>query len=798
MNLILLTKNINFGDGLGLSTVRDIIRDHSGKIFVSSTLGVGTEFVIYLPLAENNEIISREENKPVKIQDMSKLQADMENHIVLLVDDNDIIRLAISEILGVLGYNVLEANNGEDGVKLLRKHNNIIDFVLLDMVMPKMDGKDTLIAMRSINPDVDIIMQSGYIKQVTIDELIDLGATGFLLKPFNINELKAILDNRKEKHQGDTEKLISSMLPVEFNNKIITEEEKDIIALMLIEKNENTREIIQEVLYHGGFAVVAYENIEQAKEALSEGRYFPLYFLDIDLANKQDIEFISVINSLDDNLPRYIIISSEKEKENSAARALELGANDFLPKPFSLNFLRVRLEVARKHFHTEQMRIDALALLKENEERMSLAIEGVDIGMWDWKIDEKEFYASDKCKEIFGYKDEYNNSVLEYLISVTCKEDQNKLTYELNKYLCRPTGNLNVEFRIRHPEKGDQWISAIAKMFDHKSVTRQKRLIGISMDITKRKKMELVLRQESQMLEEMVVQRTNELVQSNEELSREIEARKIAEKKNQEHQLKLMDADKLASLGIIVSGIGHEINNPIQFIMLNLPFIKSAWEAALPILDEYYKKNSDFTLRGIPYSLARKRLPNMAADIMEGAERISNIVKELREYSRQRHDEDFIETDIVEVILAAKSLLSKFMGKKSNVISLRIPAKKVLITINPTRIEQVLINLMQNAIFSLKDSEKKEITVSLMYTEDKNGIVLTVADSGCGIAENDLKHLTDPFFTTREEDGGTGLGLAICKRIIHNHGGEMHFTSKPGEGTIVEVVLPLKNMNNKN
>ena len=789
-NAILLNEE----DGSGLCAVCDIMEHLRGGIEVISESDGRRKFEIYLPLSGDIPKFTSSENSQL-IAGVDLWSAE-KNTVVLLADDNDAIRDSIKDVLLTMGCDVLEACNGNQAIDLFKENREIINLIILDVVMPVKDGKEVLSKIREMDKDVEIIMTSGYFNQLSKSVLSEFGANGYLAKPYRIQEIKNIVQNLNSKKYllNDLDAVLSSIEKLNFDDSYSNSDNDTYskIKLMLVENNPNIRDLLYTIFSESRFDVTVFESVESANNAIKSGRYFALSIIDIDFSNENDKELFLQLKNNDDNLPRYIIASSSKDVEQVALRALKLGVDDFILKPFSLNFMKIRVEIAKRYIETEQMKNKIQSMLKESEERMSLAINGVGIGMWDWKINEKEFFASNKCKEIFGYTDGLNIGVLDYLYSVTIKEDQYILTKEFSDYLRKPEGILNIEFRINHPIKGEIWILAIAKLFDDTKNSKPKRLIGISMDVTERKREEHILREESQKLEEMVVQRTAELLKSNEKLSEEIEAREKAELKNIEQQLKLMDADKLASLGILVSGIGHEINNPIQFIMFNLPFIKNAWESALPILDKYYESHPDFELRGVPYSLAKERLPNMANDVIEGAERISSIVKELREYSRKSRTEELKEEDIVDVVLSAKSLFSKFNGIRDVDIGLHTPGEHLVALLNRTRIEQVILNLLQNAFQAVDKSEKKEIKIDLKYSEDNKYIEINVVDNGVGIKEEHMKHLTDPFFTTRSSDGGTGLGLAICKKIIHDHSGELLFESEYGKGTTVKVLIPIK------
>ncbi len=781
--------------GAEADTVENLVRHLQGAVEVT---GVGAETAlinIYLPLS-NECAVEAPEVSELKLLTGMELELLKEDLMVLLVDDNDLVRLCVKELLNTLNCRVIEAENGDQAITIFKENTGVIDLIILDVVMPVKDGRETLVELRQLDQEVEIFMASGYMNQLSQSVFSELGANGYLTKPYKIDDIKNIivrLNNSSE--AGEVENILSGI--GELNPDLdytddFSSGEFAKIKLMLVESNNSIRELLYDILSGEHFEVTAFNDSAQALQALADGEYFALSVIDMDFAEQQQGKLFALLRNTEDNLPRYIIATSGDDADHVAMRALKLGVDDFILKPFSLTYMKIRLEIAKRYIENEQLKNKIQSLLKESEERLSLAIDGVGIGMWDWKIIEREFYASDKCKTIFGYPEGSNIGVLDHLYAVTIKEDQSVLSKEFSGYLRNPEGIMNIEFRITHPLKGEVWIQAIGKLFDDSKISKPKRLIGIAMDITERKTEESVLREESQKLEELVVQRTAELVDINMRLSREIEAREEAEMKNMEQQLKLLDADKLASLGILVSGIGHEINNPIQFIMFNLPFIKNAWESALPILDKYYEDHPDFQLRGVPYSLAKERLPNMANDVIEGAERISNIVKDLRVYSRKSQMEEFRECDLVQAVLSAKSIFMRFYGRNNSDIALRTPTENILVLMNKTRIEQVVINILQNAFLATEDREERKVGLEISEISTEGMVEIKVTDNGVGVRPEDIKHLTDPFFTTRSGDGGgTGLGLAMCKRIVYDHSGQLIFESELGKGTTVRVILPV-------
>jgi len=142
------------------------------------------------------------------------------------------------------------------------------------------------------------------------------------------------------------------------------------------------------------------------------------------------------------------------------------------------------------------------------------------------------------------------------------------------------------------------------------------------------------------------------------------------------------------------------------------------------------------------------------------------------------------------VIHSALSLLSSMVRKSTDRFALDLEKDLPPVKGNFQRLEQVVINLVQNACQALPD-RKKGIRVSTRWDEANGSVVLEVQDEGVGIPPENLSRITDPFFSTRHDSGGVGLGLAISSRIIKEQGGRMNFASEPGTGTKAEVFLPV-------
>ncbi len=254
------------------------------------------------------------------------------------------------------------------------------------------------------------------------------------------------------------------------------------------------------------------------------------------------------------------------------------------------------------------------------------------------------------------------------------------------------------------------------------------------------------------------------------------------------YEQQLQQADKLASLGQLVSGIGHEINNPNQFIRGNIKIINQAITDMLPIVDDYYKEHPDLKIARLKYDFFREHIMTLVDDMSHGSERIKGIVEGLRGFARK--DEGLLlDTVDVNTLIEATTRLVQNEVHKHAEIELGLSKGVKTFTGNSQKIEQVLVNLIVNAAQAIPDDIKGLITVRTRM--DKKAVVIEIEDNGKGMDEKTLKLIFDPFFTTKRTKGGTGLGLAIAFRIIEEHGGNISVSSKPGTGTLFTIKIPL-------
>jgi polar amino acid transport system substrate-binding protein len=273
------------------------------------------------------------------------------------------------------------------------------------------------------------------------------------------------------------------------------------------------------------------------------------------------------------------------------------------------------------------------------------------------------------------------------------------------------------------------------------------------------------------------------------DLTREVAERKHAEEELRLNQQQLVQADKLAALGVLVSGVAHEINNPTGLILLDVPILKRAHADTSRILQAHHAAEGDFTIGGLPYTEMREEIPRILDEMQEGAQRIKRIVNDLKDFARRDDLADKARLDLNMVVRTALRLVDPTIRKATNHHRVDLAENLPQVWGNAQRIEQVVVNLILNACQALPDTERG-ISLSTRFNRTTSSVLLIVRDEGVGIAAEHLSRLTDPFFTTKRESGGTGLGLSVSDGIVKDHCGHMTFDSSPGAGTTVTLALP--------
>ena len=261
----------------------------------------------------------------------------------------------------------------------------------------------------------------------------------------------------------------------------------------------------------------------------------------------------------------------------------------------------------------------------------------------------------------------------------------------------------------------------------------------------------------------------------------------VTKEKNMEFQL--LQSYKLASLGKLVAGVAHEINNPNTFIRGNIKIMKESFDDIFPILDEYYSTQKDLKVARLDYDIFKENIPVLLEDMAEGANRIKKIVDGLRNFAKK--DDDSLEEHVnINQVVNSSYRLVENQIRKSAKLKLKLDPYLPPVRGNVQKLEQVMVNMFINASQAIENG-KGQIEVQTSLDKEKNEIVISIQDNGKGIGEKDQKCIFDPFFTTKRDKGGTGLGLSITYGIIKEHNGRIDVDSDIGQGTIFTIHIPV-------
>ncbi|RMH72282.1 MAG: PAS domain S-box protein [Cyanobacteria bacterium J007] len=388
------------------------------------------------------------------------------------------------------------------------------------------------------------------------------------------------------------------------------------------------------------------------------------------------------------------------------------------------------------------------------------------------------------------------------------KSDTDLLTPESARQIAKNDRRVMMEGQTQRveesivPRSNHGEIPAARTYLCTKSVYRSARgniigLIGVARDISDRVEAEATLRKTVERLH----QTSQELQEKNQQLE-------TALSELQRTQTQLIQTEKMSSLGQMVAGIAHEINNPVNFIYANLDHAQDYLQDLLALVDLYGQHEPGTVpeiremAEEIELEFLREDLPKLLVSMKVGADRIREIVRNLRNFSRL-DEAQMKQVDIHEGLESTLSILQnrfKAQDRRPEIALIKEYGNLPKVECYPGQLNQVFMNLLNNAIdaLDLKDPphqitiETREIAPSA-GSEGFEAIAIRIADNGPGMSAEIQARLFDPFFTTKPVGKGTGLGMAISYQIVvERHGGQIECVSEPGRGTEFTVTIPIR------
>jgi len=511
--------------------------------------------------------------------------------------------------------------------------------------------------------------------------------------------------------------------------------------------------------------------------------------------------------------------------------------------------------------------VHAEASLRESEERLTLALDASNSGMWEFN---PHTYTSilynEKWFTMLGYEpDEFPHSA-ETWTKLMHPEDLFRVRKQLEEHINKKVP-YNAEFRMQTKEGGYKWIHSAGKIVSWDNKGNPKRMIGIHVDINALKLSEYQVQQSKNMLQAVFDGISDPLIMVDKQLYvkminraaakyYQVEFKDVLDKPCYEafkersgpcegyevpsavskgrqasferertfhsdryekvvvyplkepedgregaiirisdiSEAKLMEkqfiqSEKLASLGLLVAGIAHEINNPNNFILFNMPILKDYLEEVLPILDDYAADHPDFSVLGMDYPEFRKDIYKLLDNVEQGSRRITSTVSALNEFVRDSGHQEKGWFDLKQVVDKAVAISMGEIRKNVKSFEVNVPQDLPLFYTIPEALEQILVNLLINACHAVdKQDSWVELDVRLGDTRQDH-LIIEVRDNGCGLDDKARQKVFDPFYTTKEPKKGTGLGLYVCQNLVTSIGGRIEVESEPAKGSTFRVIL---------
>lgn len=649
---------------------------------------------------------------------------------ILVVDDDRIVRNSIKLFLEDFGYLVVEAENGQQGLDLVIKHHP--DLLLLDLRMPGMNGLEVLDLVKNFETDLPVVVISGTGKIDDVVQALQKGAWDFLQKP--IDDMTVL------KHTV----------------------EKALERVRLRRENLEFQEYLEEKITQRTAA------LERAYNKLthSELKYRSIY------ENLQDIYYET---SLDGTL---LEISPSAAKYSLYSPDELLGKNiwHLYANPDQRQVLLQKLQDHGRVSDFEMQLQDkngrpawfsVTARFHPGKDTQPAWISGMLRDISERKDDEKRLRASSQTLEAL-----FNAAPLaimaidsEMKISLWNQAAEKMFGWTLKEIIGRKYPLAPPE-REHEAQKNLQLAMAGEQFRGHE-----------------------VVRQHKDGRQVIVNLFTAPLRDNEDRITGQII---ILEDVSEIHTLR-RDAERssrLASLGELAAGVAHEINNPNGLILLNLPTLKDFVIEAIDCLAEQEDTGRQSKFAGLSLERAANAFPQLLGEIEDSARRIKRIVEDLKDFARQDNLAPGDWFDLNQSVEKAVRLTSNHLKKATAHFRTELAGDLPQINGSSQRIEQVIVNLLINACEALSDADQS-ILLQTENDPDHHQVWLRVIDQGRGIDPQMLEHITDPFFTTRREQGGTGLGLSVSARIVKEHQGRLLFSSEPGKGTIASFSLPV-------
>jgi polar amino acid transport system substrate-binding protein len=264
---------------------------------------------------------------------------------------------------------------------------------------------------------------------------------------------------------------------------------------------------------------------------------------------------------------------------------------------------------------------------------------------------------------------------------------------------------------------------------------------------------------------------------------------RAAQDRLRQQRLALVESNKLATLGLHLEGVAHDLRSPLQAINSSAEQVARVWPGLQQAMDDLAARDPDLALGGLPWHRLRSALESLPADLQAQSAALANLAQYLLDVGRPRGEPGTSSFDANQAIEQALRLVRHAIHRSTDRFELLLAQHLPPVRGDPMALGQVLVNLLNNALEALPDRKRAvRIRTQLAGTGE---LAIIVEDEGLGIAAADLARLFEPFFTTKQGRGGTGLGLSLSRAMLETMGASLRIESVQGEGTRATIVMPL-------
>lgn len=395
--------------------------------------------------------------------------------------------------------------------------------------------------------------------------------------------------------------------------------------------------------------------------------------------------------------------------------------------------------------------------LRDASEQMAVLLESLPIVPYSRYADGKwgEIFIGNAIQEITGYSAEQFEQNPRFWYDRVHPEDRERIFREFEDQQHMDTQRF--EYRFKCSDHSYKWLGNLRRVFKNPDGSFS-HIVGTWQDITQ----EVRLRKQTEL-----------------------------------HRRQMIQADRLASLGEVVAGVAHELNNPNSFLGYNIPLVEETWGLFRPLVEQYLDAHPDWSVNGLEGKELVDDMDDMIEAIRGSSERINRVVKNLKDFVRREEAIQREPVRINEVIDKAMAIVGTQVKKSVSSIEMDLAQDLPLVVGHFQKLEQVVTNLILNAAHAIPSCEGGMLAIRTRFARRTGCIVIEIEDNGTGIEPELMDRIFEPFFTTRRTTGGTGLGLSISYNFIQEHNGLLGVLSHPGRGSRFMVLLPAEGVPDK-